>query len=178
LTGKAKPRAAEARSKVAAEAASLLFFGQEKEYRQAKLKAAENLGTRSLPSNLEVALAMDRLAEETEGAARVERLIQMRKSALQIMRLLEPFCPLLIGSVWRGTIRKGSDIDIEVYSDKAEEVASTLKAQEQRIIKTQWVTITEHGKTSSSLHIHLLSPEGFPMEVVVRPLDAAGKLRK
>ena len=44
------------KSRVAREAATLLYFGAEKEYKQAKTRAAETLGTDFLPSNLEVAL--------------------------------------------------------------------------------------------------------------------------
>ena len=89
--------------RVAREAATLLYFGEEKEYKQAKTKAAQTLGTHFLPSNLEVALELDKIAEEHEGAKRRERLIEMRKEALKIMRLLSAYCPVLIGSVWRGT---------------------------------------------------------------------------
>ena len=108
--------------RVAREAATLLYFGAEKEYKQAKEKAAKTLGIHFLPSNLEVALELDKIAEENEGAKRKERLIQMRCEALKIMELLGACRPVLIGSVWRGTIRLGSDIDIAVYSDEPEEI--------------------------------------------------------
>src|SRR5512136_812307 len=107
---------------VAREAVTLLFFGAEKEYKQAKTKAAETLGTHFLPSNLEVALELDKIAEENEGPKRKQRLTEMRKEALQVMKLLSAYCPVLIGSVWRGTIKQGSDIDIAVYADEQEAV--------------------------------------------------------
>ena len=62
------------RKKVIREAATLLYDGVEKEYKQAKLKAAETYGLHYMPTNLEVALEIDRIAEEKEGAAREERL--------------------------------------------------------------------------------------------------------
>ncbi|HYA78053.1 MAG TPA: tRNA adenylyltransferase, partial [Verrucomicrobiae bacterium] len=68
--------------RVAREAATLLYFGAEKEYKQAKEKAAKNLCIHFLPTNLEVALELDKMAEENEGAKRKERLIQMRHEAL------------------------------------------------------------------------------------------------
>jgi len=40
---------------------------QKKEYKQAKMKAAKNCGVRIMPTNLEVALELDEIAEETEG---------------------------------------------------------------------------------------------------------------
>ena len=53
--------------KIAREAATLLYFGAEKEYKQAKLKAARTFGVHFLPSNLQVALELDKIAEENEG---------------------------------------------------------------------------------------------------------------
>ena len=122
--------------RVAREAATLLYFGAEKEYKQAKEKAAQTFGTHFLPSNLEVALELDKIAEENEGAKRKERLVQMRKEALDVMRLLSGFCPVLIGSVWRGTIKQGSDIDIAVYTDEPEEIVNALKAGGVKVSRT------------------------------------------
>jgi len=82
------------KSRVAREAATLLYFGVEKEYKQAKIRAARTLGIHFLPSNLEVALELDKIAEENEGENRKERLIQMREEALQVMKLLDAYCPL------------------------------------------------------------------------------------
>jgi predicted nucleotidyltransferase len=142
------------KNKVAKEAATLLYFGGEKEYKQAKEKAAQTLGTHFLPSNLEVALELDKIAEEKEGLHRIERLVHMRNEALKIMKLLEKFYPLLIGSVWRGTIREGSDIDISVYSDEPEKVINTIKNSNLRIISSSWSTINKQGLTLTSFHIH------------------------
>ena len=105
--------------RVAREAATLLYTSQEKEYKQAKMRAAETLGIRVLPSNFEVAMELDRIAEEMEGASRKAMLLQMRKEALQIMRRLEGFHPRLVGSVWRGTAHHNSDIDILTFSSAA-----------------------------------------------------------
>ncbi|HDM44938.1 MAG TPA: tRNA adenylyltransferase, partial [Candidatus Bathyarchaeota archaeon] len=97
------PRRDEARLKVAREAALLLYTSQEKEYKQAKTKAARTLRLKVYPSNREVAEELDRLAEEMEGKARADRLTKMRKEALRVMEALREFNPILIGSVWRGT---------------------------------------------------------------------------
>ena len=150
----------------------------EKEYRQAKLKAAANLCTRVLPSNLEVALELDRIAQEAEGSARIERTIQMRTEALTLMRPLEAYCPVLIGSVWRGTIRKGSDIDIEVFHDSPKDIVLILETAGVIIQKTQYVATTEHGKTLSSFHIYGQSPQNHPVEVVVREAEEKSQRRK
>lgn len=163
---------------MAREAATLLYFGLEKEYKQAKLKAAENLGVHLLPSNLEVALELDRMAEETEGPARTERLIQMRREALEIMRIVKAYCPVLIGSVWRGTVRRGSDIDIAVYHDAPEEIVTLLKAGGLEVSRTERVTVTKQGKSEGSFHIHAETSGKHGLEVVVRAAEETGRKRK
>lgn len=166
-----------ARQKIAREAATLLYFGLEKEYKQAKLKAAANLGVHVLPTNLEVALELDQVAQENEGAARTERLIQMRTEALKIMKLLKAYCPVLIGSVWRGTIRRGSDIDISVYGDEPEEVMTILKEGGLKILRIERVTVAKQGKPVSSLHVHAETWDEQKAEIVVRDAEEAGRKR-
>jgi len=164
--------------RVAKEAATLLYFGAEKEYKQAKLKAAQTLGAHFLPSNLEVALELDKIAEDHEGAKRKERLIEMRKEALKIMQLLNDYCPVLIGSVWRGTIKQGSDIDIAVYTDTPQEIVDTLKVEGIRVLKTSWTTVNKQGTTLPSFHIYAETEGKHGLEIVVRSQEEAGKKRK
>jgi len=166
------------RCKVAREAATLLYFGAEKEYKQAKLKAAKTLGTHFLPANLEVAVELDKIAEAHEGSARQERLILMRKEALKIMKTLRASSPVLIGSVWRGTIRQGSDIDIAVYSDVPDEILDFLKKSGAKISKTEWTTVTKKGKTEASFHIYVETANKQKVEIVVRSSEEASCKRK
>jgi predicted nucleotidyltransferase len=164
--------------RVAREAATLLYFGAEKEYKQAKDKAAQILGTHFLPSNLDVALELDRIAEENEGDKRKARLIEMRQEALYVMRLLSAFCPVLIGSVWRGTIRMGSDIDIAVYTDDQGRIVSVLKAGGVKITKTAWTTVNKRGATMESFHIYAQTQAKHGLEIVARASEEAGKKRR
>jgi predicted nucleotidyltransferase len=166
------------RCKIAREAAVLLYFGAEKEYKQAKLKAAKTLGSHFLPTNLEVALELDSIAEENEGAARKELLSQMRLEALKIMKILEAYKPLLIGSVWRGTIRRGSDIDIAVYHDSSSEIVNLLKAKGLDVSKTEWTNVTKKGKTESSFHIYTEILRKQKIEIVVRNPEEASRKRR
>jgi predicted nucleotidyltransferase len=168
----------ELKHRVAREAASLLYFGTEKEYKQAKTKAAQTLGTHFLPSNLEVALELDKIAEENEGTKRKERLIQMRKEALSVMRFLSAFYPVLIGSVWRGTIKLGSDIDIAVYTDDPEEILKILKAGAVKVSKTAWTTVNKYGATLESFHIYAETSSKHGLEIVARSQEEKGKKRK
>jgi predicted nucleotidyltransferase len=166
------------RHKIAREAATLLYFGAEKEYKQAKLKAAKTFGVHFLPTNLEVALELDKIAEENEGPTRKERLTQMRKEALKLMKNLKKYCPILIGSVWRGTIRPGSDIDIAVYHDVPDEILNILKKNGAKISKTEWMTTTKRGKPEASFHIYVETSSKQTAELVVRSSEEAKHRRK
>ncbi|MBN1358203.1 nucleotidyltransferase domain-containing protein [Candidatus Bathyarchaeota archaeon] len=166
------------RCKIAKEAATLLYFGAEKEYKQAKLKAANTLGAHFLPTNLEVAVELDKIAEAHEGSARKERLVKMRKEALQIMRFLKEYSPILIGSVWRGTIRRGSDIDITVYHDVPDEILNFIKNRGVKISRTEWTTVNKKGKTEESFHVYVETASKQTAEIVVRSPDEADCKRK
>ncbi len=131
-----------------------------------------------MPSNLEVALELDKITDENEGPKRRERLIQMRTEALEVMKLLSAFYPVLIGSVWRGTIKQGSDIDIAVYADEPEEILTTLKAGGIKISKTAWAAVTKAGKTLESFHIYAQTQAQHGLEIVVRSREEAGKKRR
>lgn len=152
---------------MAQEAAELLYTGQEKEYKQAKLRAAKTLGIRILPSNAEIATELDRIAEEREGKTRGEKLVQMRRQALQIMQVLKNFNPVLVGSVWRGTAHHNSDIDIIVYAKKPEQTIKALQKNNCTITKTEVQTITKQGKKEQSFHIHVTLPSNNQAEIVV-----------
>src|SRR3989440_11840526 len=109
------------RQAIALEAARLMYERVEAEYYTAKRKAAKRLCRRGckpedLPSNAEIRDQIQVFARIHEGAKRTEHLRAMRLEALRIMRILRQFRPRLIGSVMTGHVRKGSDIDIHVFT--------------------------------------------------------------
>jgi predicted nucleotidyltransferase len=166
------------RHRVAQEAALLLYTSQEKEYKQAKKRAAETLGARVLPSNLEVAKELDRIAEEREGTSRKELLLRMRREAHKIMEALEEFNPRLVGSVWRGTARQNSDIDILTFSQDYLQVLKQLQKHNFEAESSEWRSVTKEGRKEASFHIHVLLPSGDEVEVVVRSPNYLGKTER
>ncbi|UCE43433.1 MAG: nucleotidyltransferase domain-containing protein [Candidatus Bathyarchaeota archaeon] len=166
------------RKRAAREAATLLYTLQEKEYKQAKMRAAETLRVRTLPSNLDVALELDRIADEMEGASRWGMLLQMRKEALEIMRRLGGFHPRLVGSVWRGTAHRNSDIDILTFSSDPSAVLKKLKAGGLRIVAAERASVTKKGKRKSSFHIYIVLPSGNKAEVVIRDPERQGAVER
>jgi len=164
------------RKRIAREAASLLYHGVEKEYKQAKIKAAKTVKSKFLPTNFEVAIELDKIAEENEGSVRKNRLIQMRKEALKLMQILEAYKPILIGSVWRGTIYYGSDVDIVVYHDEPEDILKILKQNGLKIMQAEWVTVTKKGKRYGSFHMYTELPFKEKAEIkVIQSLEASKK---
>ena len=156
----------------------LLYFGSEKEYKQAKLKAAENLGAHFLPSNRDIALELNSIVHENEGTTRKQRLVQMRQEANKIMTLMKACDPVLIGSVWRGTIRRGSDIDIALFYDQPDEIVNILAKSKVEIVKTEWNSVTKQGKTETSFHILIETTMKNRVELVVRNRDEFERKRK
>ncbi|MBT6605217.1 hypothetical protein HOB36_09035 [Candidatus Bathyarchaeota archaeon] len=154
------------RQDVAREAARLLYNRSVKEYKDAKEMAASSLGSRALPSNYEVAVELDTLTDEYEGPGRQRMLIRMREIALDVMRTLGELSPVLIGSAWRGTVRKGSDIDIVVYHPNSIKVTQMLG--KYLIIEAEQTQFIIDGMPRTSTHITMVIDE-HPVEVVVRP---------
>lgn len=166
------------RKRVAQEAAGMLYTGQEKEYKQAKLRAAKILGVHVLPNNAEVAIELDRIAEEREGKTRQERLVRMRREALQIMRVLKNSSPILVGSVWRGTAHRNSDIDITTYAKNPHQIVSTLQKNNYPINRAEVQTFTKEEEKGQSFHIYLDFPSNNHAEIVVRnPEDISCRVR-
>jgi predicted nucleotidyltransferase len=147
-------------------AARLLYDRKYKEYKEAKEVAAVSLGSEALPSNYEVAVELDALTDRLEGEARQKRLTEMREAALQVMKKLTRYRPRLMGSVWRGTIRLGSDIDIIVYGDP-DEVEHDI-SQSHAMIGIEKRRFTLNGLPRETTHINI-TVNGYETEVVVRP---------
>src|SRR5260370_31494430 len=107
---------------IALEAARLMYQRVESEYFTAKRKAAKRLCRQGvkpedLPSNAEIREQIQVFARIHEGDKRTQHLREMRLEALRLMRLLRAYRPRLIGSVMTGHVRKGSDIDLHLFTD-------------------------------------------------------------
>ena len=108
------------RAAIAYEAARIMLHEDVPEYFEAKHLAAERLtggrvGRVTLPSNGEIRqalLAITRLDRD----ARLRHLRRLRTVALQVMEVLPRFEPRLIGSVAKGDVHAGSDVDLHVFT--------------------------------------------------------------
>ncbi len=114
---------------VAQEAARIIVKHGIRDYRAAKLKAADRLGlnTRgSLPGNPEIERAIEAHHQLFGGESHTDFLRSMRQSALSAMELLSPFTPRLVGPVLHGTADENSAVNLHVFADSPETVVMTL----------------------------------------------------
>ncbi len=130
MTRRDSPRTDELRHLLAQEAARIMAEEAVRDFRFAKLKAAERLGfdTRylHLPTNLEVeqALALhQRLFRADTQAAHIR---QLRETARNAMHMLNGFEARLVGPVLTGTAADHAIIYLHVFSDVPEHVALFL----------------------------------------------------
>jgi hypothetical protein len=163
---------------IAAEAARLMYDEGVKQYFTAKRLAARRLLGRvagrsaryrpaDLPSNGEIRDALLALAELCEGSRRTRRLFAMRVVALEAMRAVAAFQPRLIGSVSTGHIRRGSDVDVQVFTD--DEGALDLQLRALRwAYERERVTIQKFGEIREYVHYHVA--DVFPLELTVYAL--------
>ena len=157
------------RQAIALEAARLMYQRVESEYFTAKRKAAKrlcrgSLKPKDLPSNAEIRDQIQVFARIHEGGRRTEHLRDMRLEALRLMRLLRPFRPRLIGSVMTGHVRKGSDIDIHVFSDSPALVADLL-GQEGYQYDVERKQVVKHGEARVFTHIHVHGGHNYELTV-------------
>src|SRR4029077_18075839 len=153
----------------------LMYERVESEYFTAKRKAAQrlcrgNVKPGDLPSNAEIREQIQVFARIHEGDRRTEDLRAMRLAALTMMRLLRPFRPRLIGSVMTGHVRKGSDIDLHVFSDSAALITDLLEKDGYQV-DVQRKQVVKHGESRIFTHIHIAARYDF--ELTVYPEDKA-----
>lgn len=154
---------------IAYEAARLMYSRTESEYFTAKRKAAKrlcrgNYKPSDLPSNSEIREMVQSFARMYEGDKRKTNLREMRIEALKMMRLLRRFKPRLIGSVFTGHIRTGSDVDIHLFTDAVELIEGILR-EEGIQYDLERKQVTKHQESRIFTHIHVT--DRFPYEFTV-----------
>ncbi len=115
-------------------AARLLFEEEVRTYRDARRQAARRFGSSvskgaHLPDYAEIHAELLTLMHFYGGELLVRRVRKWRLLALKYLQLLEPFQPLLVGSVLRAEVREISDINLQLFCDKPEDVGYFLAAE-------------------------------------------------
>ena len=166
-------RTRERRQQLAHEAARLMAEGGIRDYRQAKLKAAQRLGIvdeASLPRNREIEDALREYQRLFLGPDQAAELQRRRQAALRALAFFAEFQARLVGPVLDGTADAHSPVALHLHTDDADAVP-------------RW--LDEHGvpATSRSRHVRLdrerqgdypvwlFAAEELAFDVTVLPLD-------
>ncbi|MGI9245723.1 MAG: hypothetical protein ACR2I8_03325 [Steroidobacteraceae bacterium] len=124
------PRAEMLRLAVAEEAARVMSEQGIDDFLVAKRKAAERLGVVDaaiLPRNTEIEAALFARQRLFAGDRHAAALAELRRSALQAMKLMADFDPRLVGPVLAGTASAHSDINLHLFADTPEAVSIRLE---------------------------------------------------
>jgi len=126
----AETRTRERRHRLAHEAARLMAESGIRDFRQAKMKAADRLGIHddaSLPRNREVEDALREYQRLFHGDSHAERLRQAREAALEALAFFAPFDPRLVGPVLEGTADTHSPVHLHLFTDAPHAVQTFLE---------------------------------------------------
>jgi hypothetical protein len=181
------------RRQIAWEAARLMYSREVSEYYVAKQKAAKRLykgwiKPSDLPTNAEIRDQVQLLARLHEGPeTHAQKLLEMRLRAVWWMRLLSQFHPKLIGSVLKGSIREGSDVDIHVFAANPHSITVVLddlvifyELERKRIVKDGEQRVFTHIHVRDEFRVELtvyhpsLLGFRFKSSLTNKPIESAG----
>jgi len=165
-----------ARQMLAQEAARIIVDQGLRDFRAAKIKAAERLGMStlgSLPRNAEIELAVSEHLALYGREAHRDFLYTMRETTLAVMRMLSAFTPRLVGPVLIGTADENSAINLHVFSDSVEAVAADLRAlgHRYRPYERRLKTSRGRGATPETFAGLQFDFNGELVEATVFPVD-------
>ena len=152
-----------------------MYSRTETEYYRAKMKAGRKVcggwvKPALLPSNAEIRDEIQRFVALYEGDRRCDNLREMRLTAWRMMILLKGFKPKMIGSTLTGHIRRGSDIDIHLFTSSIEAIVGCLE-ERGLFYDVEHKQVRKHGEERIFTHIHVR--EKFPVELTCYAADQA-----
>jgi hypothetical protein len=170
----AETRTRERRLRLANEAARLMAEGGFRDYRLAKMKAAERLGIQddaSLPRNREIEEALREYQRLFAGQAQLDAVRVRREAALRALEFFAPFSPRLAGPVLEGTADANSPVHLQLHADDADAVPRFL--HEHRIpadARSRHVRLDR--ERSGDFPVWVFSVEGLGFDLTVLPEGA------
>lgn len=120
------------RMEIAAVAAKIIAAESVADYHSAKRKAAIQLGlapNKNMPSNQEIENALINYQTLFQSDMQWGQLKALRLQAIQAMKMLHRYKPLLVGPVATGTATSSSEIVLHLYSDQVEQIGLFLAEQ-------------------------------------------------
>ena len=129
-------------------AAKFLAVDGANDYLSAKRKAALQLGVqpdRGMPTNVEVEQALMEYQSLFQNSQQTALLHDMRRQAVNAMRLMESYWPRLVGPVLTGTATRHTEITLHLVSDEPEQIGFLL--DEHAIPYTSCARTIKTGKS-------------------------------
>ncbi|MBU0654771.1 MAG: hypothetical protein KJ914_06500 [Gammaproteobacteria bacterium] len=165
----------ELRNLVAEEAARLIYEEGMRDYRLAKLRAAEQLGANlqgiSQPSNEEVEAAIHNRIRLFDSSSQPTLLKQHRQVALEAMDFLQDYHPYLTGAALEGTSSSHSPVTLFLSAESPEDVIFFL--EDQRIPFQTHERRTRFGSRKAEYHPLLrFYVDDVEVELMIFPYDA------
>ena len=169
----AQTRAHEQRRRIAVEAARLIAEGGLRDYRQAKLKAAQRLDIFddvSLPKNGEIEDALREHQRLFRANDQPETLRSLREAALEAMRFFAAFEPRLVGPVLEGTADEHSAVCLHLHDDGGDRIAMFL--QERGIpYEERTRRLRLERDTTADVPVFVFSAGDSAIDITVLPYD-------
>jgi hypothetical protein len=145
-----------------------------RDYQLAKRKAARHVGVSEegyLPRNREIEEALREHQRLFRGEEQSRALHARREAAREAMRFLDRFEPRLVGPVLEGTADSHSPVNLHVFDDSPENVASYLH-DHGIAFETRAHTFRLDRERSAEFPVLLFDADGVAMDVTVFPCDA------
>lgn len=113
------------RERIAAAAARIMAEDGIDSFALAKRKAARQLGapdTEAMPRNDEVEEALNAYRALYQADEHPQRILELRRTALEAMQALEQFSPYLTGPVLKGTAGPYAEIELQLFPESPKDV--------------------------------------------------------
>jgi hypothetical protein len=161
---------------LAQEAARIIIDQGIRDYRLAKIKAAERLGMSargSLPRNSEVEFAVSQHLQLFGRESHSGFLRAIREVALSAMGLMSSFAPRLVGPVLSGTADENSSVNLHVFADSPESVAMQIAelGYRYRPYERRLKTNRSRGATLDTFAGFQFEYQDTSVEATVFPID-------
>lgn len=143
------------RRAVASAAARLMAEGGISDYGNAKRKAARQLGAtedEALPSNAEVEAELRAYQAIFQEEEQHDRVLDLRRNALELMTLLANFHPCLTGAVLDGSAGRYAPIELDLFADSSKDVEIFLLSRDISYSSTE---IRRQNPLSAETCLHL-----------------------
>ena len=156
------------RASIAAAAARIMAEDGIDDFALAKRKAARRLGapdSEALPANDEIEAELRAYRALYQADEHPARIADLRRVALEAMRLLERFNPYLTGPVLAGTAGAYAEIELQLFPDSVKEVEIFLLDRNIHFATSEGRRFA--GDRARAVAVLALEWEGTPLRLSV-----------